>query len=106
MEAIPNSSVGPRSVRLPFRVLAAFILVASLLAFGVSIAAKLGIAARLGYSPVQQLRDLIFLPGEAWLCRVCFYAAVHGRSPTASESWPFASSRVFGIYVCVLLFCL
>jgi hypothetical protein len=100
MEGIANSSVRPRSVGLPFRVLAALILVGSLLAFGASIAVKLG------DSPVQQLRNLIFLPGIAWMCRLCFYAAVHGRSPTDGDSWPFASSRVFGIYVCVFLFCL
>src|SRR5258708_31788615 len=99
MEGIANSSVGPRSVRLPFRVLAAFILVACLLAFGALIALKLE------DSPVQQLRNLISLPVGAWLCRVCFYAAVYGRSPTVSESWPFPSSRVLGIYLSGLLFC-
>jgi hypothetical protein len=99
MEGIANSSVRPRSVRLAFRVLAAFIVVASLFAFAL-------IAWSLGDSPVQQLRNLISLPGEAWLCRLGFYAAVYGRSPTGSESWPFASSRVLGIYFCVLLFCL
>jgi hypothetical protein len=99
MEGIANSPVRPRSVRLPFRVLAAFILVASLLAFGASIAVKFG------HSPVEQLRNLIFLPGLAWFCRLCFYAAAYGRSPAVSESWPFASSRVLGIYFCVLFFC-
>jgi hypothetical protein len=45
---------------------------------------------------------LFALPGVAWLIRLAWTSAIHGRPP-AFECWPFASQKVFTVYVIVLL---
>jgi hypothetical protein len=45
---------------------------------------------------------LFALPGIAWLIRLAWESAVHGRPP-ASSAWPFASQKVFTLYVGILL---
>lgn len=82
-------------VRWPFRLLAALVVVAGIVAtVGTLLAGWHRGEAALRW----QL--LASLPGVAWLVRVAWYAAVRGRSPTP-EYWPFASQSVFSFYVVV-----
>lgn len=80
-------------VRWPFRVLAALVVVAGIVAtFGSVLAGWHQGAATVRW----QL--LASLPGFAWLVRLAWCAAIYGRSPT-QEYWPFASQRIFLFYV-------
>ena len=89
-------NVTPRlPVRWPFRMLAAIVVLAVA-------AATVGTVA-LGRShdaPSFKWQFLAGLPGMAWLARLAWYAAIRGKSP-ASPRWPFASYRVFFIYVII-----
>ncbi|MBM7123068.1 hypothetical protein [Dyella kyungheensis] len=93
---IASSAIQPRkSVRWPFRILAALIVLASVVAL-----AGTGIAIWTREQPSLQWQLFASLPGMLCFARFGWHAAVHGRSP-ASDYWPFASSRVFTCYTIV-----
>lgn len=95
MEIASVASQPRKSVRWPFRILAALIVLASVVAL-----AGTGIAVWTRDQPSLQWQLLASLPGMLWFARFSWHAAVHGRSP-ATDHWPFASSRVFSCYMFV-----
>jgi hypothetical protein len=94
--SVPYAS--PRlPVRMPFRVLAGFIGIASV----VAAVATLFLAWR-GARNVP-LGDVLMLPLTAWFLRLMFHAAVRGTTPEDGEYWPLASRGVWNCYVLLLL---
>lgn len=85
------------AVRWPFRILAAIILLA-----GLAAVAGAALVWRPRGAGLYRWQFLFSLPGIAWLIRVTWASAIHGRSP-ASQYWPFASQNVFTVYVAVFL---
>ncbi|MEY2149339.1 hypothetical protein AB7849_00295 [Rhodanobacter sp. 115] len=85
------------AVRWPFRILAAIIVLAGLVAV---------VGATLAWwshgAGLPKWRMLFALPGVAWLIRVAWTSAIRGRPPV-SEYWPFASQNIFTVYVIVFL---
>jgi hypothetical protein len=89
---IPN--VRPKnSVRWPFRILASLIVAACV--FGVIGNVFAGWPIE---TPLLKWQFLAALPGTAWLGRLAWHVAIHGRPP-ASPHWPFASDNVLFWYV-------
>jgi hypothetical protein len=85
------------AVRWPFRILAALVVLAGLAAI------VGGAIAWWSHGAILPKWQMLFaLPGLAWLIRVAWESAIRGRPP-ASECWPFASQRVFTVYVIALL---
>jgi len=85
------------SVRWPFRILAALIVLVGVLAM----------AGVMLVGPPHEQRSVKWqfvasLPGMLWLVHQAWWAALKGRSATHS-SWPFASERVLACYVAVLM---
>ena len=92
----PSASSNHRvPVRWPFRLLAAVVVVAG-------IVATIGLVLSGWHQGAVTMRwqFLASLPGVAWFVRLCWYAAIRGRS-SGQEWWPFASQRVFICYVIV-----
>ena len=84
-------------VRWPFRILAALIVLAG-------VVAVIGTGV-MGWSEADsslKWQFLASLPGMAWFVRLAGYAAIRGKSP-AAEYWPFASDRVFLLYFIIWL---
>ena len=93
-------NVTPRlPVRWPFRILAAIVVLAVAAATVGTLAGTLALG-RSHDAPSFKWQFLAGLPGMAWLARLAWYAAIRGKSP-ASPCWPFASYRVFFIYVII-----
>jgi len=94
-----QNAISPkRSIRWPFRVLAALVVLAG----AVAVLAATWMIWRDPWS--EQGEELvIFLPGIAWILNLSLSAAISGRSPEDLH-WPFATERVFGIYVIVAFF--
>jgi hypothetical protein len=84
-------TVSRRSVRTPFRVLAALLC----LIFG---AVAIGMAYMTCKNGVQALRtqDVLLWPGGLWLGRL-FYAAARGKA-LPQDHWPFATAGVAQVY--------
>ena len=97
METQSQSAKPMASVRWPFRILAALIVLAGVLAIIGGIVA--GWSRRAPWSKWQLLANL---PGVLSLVRLAWFAAINGRSP-ANPSWPFASDRILFIYMAVLM---
>jgi hypothetical protein len=91
--AASTSSTRTVPARWPFRILAALVVLAG-------IVATIGMVVSGWYQGAAVIRWqlLASLPGLVWLGRLCWYAAFRGRVPV-QESWPFASQRVFAVYV-------
>lgn len=97
---IESLDVKPRvSVRWPYRILAALIVLAGAVAI-----VGPGILSRSQEPSLPKWQLLAHLPGIAWLVRLAWYAATRGRVP-APHYWPFASERVFLFYmvICVIV---
>ena len=94
---IPQVPVRGRPVRLPFRVLAAVVGIAGVVAVGGTPFLILRGAQ------VLTVGDTLMLPLGAWFMRLMFDAAVHAKSPAGGECWPFASPRVWNCYLFILL---
>ena len=95
MQTTTINAAARTPVRWPFRLLAGFVVLAGIVA-----TAGMALSGwHQGASSVQW-QFLASLPGVAWLVRLCWYAAIRGRTPS-SECWPFASQRVFTCYVVV-----
>lgn len=100
MEAAHITSTARKSVRWPFRIFAALILL-------------LAVVAPMGYGYIAWSEGramlawqlLASLPAAAWFIRFNWHAAIHGRSP-ATEHWPFASQRVLSCYMLAWMFML
>jgi hypothetical protein len=84
-------------VRWPFRVLAVVIVLA-----GATAVAGDALAWWLHGAGPSGWRALLALPGIAWLVRLAWSSAIRGRPPVF-EYWPFASQKVFTVYVVLLL---
>ena len=97
METQSHQITARVAVRWPFRVLASLIVVAGLV---VVVGEAFAWWSHRASFPKWQM--LFALPGIAWLVRVAWESAIHGRSPT-SECWPFASQRILTAYFVVLL---
>jgi len=104
-QALPTRRV---SVRWPFRILAALICAAGLVAIG-------GTAIALWYESrlvgtgrtLTALRLLVALPGMLCLLRLAAHATLHGNSGQQSSRhpwWPFASERVLFAYLVLACF--
>lgn len=85
------------AVRWPFRILAALIVFAGLVA-----AAGEALAWWSRGADLPKWQMLFALPGIAWLVRLAWASAIRGRSPTF-ECWPFASQEIFMLYVVILV---
>jgi hypothetical protein len=92
------ASAPGRSVRWPFRFLAALIVV---LGF-VGAAGGIWMFWQ-GVHPDHEAEIFLGLPAFAWLMNLARWAAFDGRSPI-DPHWPFASDRVFMAYVAVWFF--
>lgn len=94
-----NTQHAKLSVRWPFRILAAFLVlvcITALIGTGITVWSQ-------GLTSVKwQL--LVALPGMAWLGRLA-YAAIRGRL-AARGYWPFASQSVFNWYSLLSIFVL
>lgn len=97
MEGTPNAmnstgvDVNP-SVRWPFRILAALIVLAG-------VAAVIGeLFAGASRQEPSRWQLLASLPGILWLVRLAWWAAVRGKSPP-HPCWPFATDRVLFCYL-------
>jgi fatty acid desaturase len=87
-----------RSVRMPFRVLAALVCIMA----AVAVAGTLFLMWRGTW--VLTVGGVVMLPAMAWFIRLAFHAAVHGKTPTVnSEYWPFASRGVWTCYTFLIL---
>jgi len=86
-----------RTVRMPFRVLAAFVCIAG----AVSVAGTPFLIWR--GARVLTVGDTVMLPLMAWFIRLAFHAAIHGKAPADGECWPFASRGVWNCYVFLML---
>jgi hypothetical protein len=96
MTTQPLVSAPGRSIRWPFRFLAALIFVVGL------VCAAGGIwMFWQGAVPGRGAEIFVGLPGFAWLMNLARCAAFDGRSPV-NPHWPFASDRVFTAYVAIL----
>ena len=82
-----------RSVRWPFRALAALIFLAIL-----SVASGWSLMAWHGHLSPVEVRGLVVAPGFLWLLRLTYHAACFGRSPPIS-AWSFASDRIMFLYL-------
>jgi hypothetical protein len=100
MDTQPQNVSSQVSVRWPFRILAAVIVLAGL---GAVVGGALAWWFHGAGSPKWQ--TLLALPGIAWLIRLAWASAIYGRPPVF-ECWPFASQKVFTVYVIVLLMAL
>ena len=88
-----------RSVRWPFRLLAALVVCAATVAIlGTAWAEVSGQGFAQGGSSTA---FLVGLPAIAWLLNLAWSAAVHGRSPSNGH-WPFASERVMMAYMLIV----
>jgi hypothetical protein len=85
------------AVRWPFRILAAIIILAGLLAVVAMVLAWWSHGA-----DFPRWKTLFALPGYAWLIRMAWESAFYGHPP-ASKCWPFASQNVLVVYVIVLM---
>jgi len=87
----------PNPVRVPFRLLAGFILLAGSVVV-------LGTAYEAWRRGIQLVPTnlIVGLPGTAWLMRLAFHAAVHGAAPR-NVYWPFASDRVAYCYLLIAI---
>jgi hypothetical protein len=94
--AIPHAPAR-RPVRMPFRVLAAFVVIAG----AVSVAGTPFLIWRSAH--VLTVSGIVMLPLMAWFMRLAFHAAVHGKAPADGECWPFASRGVWNCYVFLML---
>lgn len=80
------------SVRWPFRILAALIVLAG----GAAIIGEI-IAGSSNQEPYRW-KLLASLPGILWLVRLAWWATVRGKSPTY-PCWPLATDRVLFCYM-------
>ncbi len=89
-------TVSHRPVRMPFRVLAAFLCL-------IFSAFAIGMAYMTWKGGVQALRaqDVLLLPGGLWLGRL-FYAAARGAA-LPQDHWPFATAGVAQVYWLIFL---
>ncbi len=95
--AIPHTPIRP-AVRVPFRVMAAFILIMSSVVV-VGTAFFIGRGAR-----ALTAGDILMLPLFAWFGRLALHAARYGKtSQSGQEWWPFASSSVWNCYTTLLI---
>jgi hypothetical protein len=95
--SIPISQTPVRpSVRVPFRVLAALLCIAAVIAI-VGTLFMMWRGARL-----LTVGDVVALPGMVWLLRLAFHAAMNGKTPRGSDWWPFASHGVFNCYMFIM----
>jgi len=95
------------AVRAPFRVLAGVICLAAVVAVGGTVHMAWTGARAL------QVRDVVLVPGMLWFLRLMVGATFVGRTtapttggPTtasASDYWPFASSRVMNYYFLIVI---
>jgi hypothetical protein len=82
------------AVRGPFRAMGAAIAV-----LGALVLLSQGYRLIFARPPDQlQTSDLLFIPGMAWLIRLCWFSARTRSTPEEFPSWPFATERVFGVY--------
>ena len=93
---IPHTPVR-QPVRMPLRVLAAFVGIAAAVAV-VGTPFLIWRGAR-----VLTVGDVVMLPLMASGIRLAFYAAVHGKAPADGECWPLASRRVWNCYMFLML---
>jgi hypothetical protein len=97
--SIPTTYQAPvgRPVRMPFRVLAAFVGVLAVVAvLGTPFLIWRGVR-------VLAVGDVIMLPMTAWFMRLMLHAAVRGKSPADAPWWPLASPGVWNYYIVLLL---
>lgn len=82
-------------IRWPFRILAGIVVLA-----GIAATAGMALSGWHQDAALVRWQLLASLPGLLWFGRLCWYAALRGKSP-GQECWPFASQRVFTFYVIV-----
>lgn len=82
------------SVRWPFRILAALVVLAG----GVAIVGE--VLAGSSHQEFSRWQLLASLPGVLWLVQLAWYAVIQGKSPS-NPSWPFSTDRVLFCYMAV-----
>jgi hypothetical protein len=93
---MPRTAVR-QPVRMPFRVLAAFVGVAGAIAVvGTPFLIWRG-------TRVLTVGDVVMLPLMAGFIRIAFHAAVHGKTPADGGCWPLASRGVWNCYMFLML---
>jgi len=97
MDTQPHNVSSRMPVRWPFRILATVIVLAGLIAI-----AGGTLASWFHEAGLTKWQALFALPVITWLIRLAWESAIHGRPP-ASECWPFASQKVFMVYIIILL---
>jgi hypothetical protein len=98
IETYLDSSPGARVVHRPFRILAAMLLIAALIAFVGS-----SYLALKRHDLKFALFAVSFLPIAALLVRSAGNAVLFGRV-VRTPLWPFASGRVASVWVVLMLF--
>lgn len=90
-----SPSVMPRaSVRWPFRILAALVVLSG----AVAIIGE--ILAGSAHQEPSRWQLLASLPGMLWLVRLAWCAAIQGKPPV-HPCWPFATERVLSCYMAI-----